>query len=130
MKFKKDVIFLGRVAELELPVILGSSKALCFISLFEGFGLPIIEAMKASVPVITSNTSSMPEIAKDAAIVINPYKTHEVTHALWEIENNKKLIKKMVELGNNRVQFFDWDKSAKQTWNILNNNAKNGCNTI
>ena len=130
MKFKKDVVFLGRVEEEELPVILGSAKALCFTSLFEGFGLPIIEAMKASVPVITSNISSMPEIAKDAAIMVNPYETNEITNALWKIEKNKKLIQKLVDLGNKRVQLFKWEKSADQTWKILKNSVKHEYNKI
>ena len=130
MKFKKDVIFLGRVADNELPVILGSAKALCFTSLFEGFGLPIIEAMKASVPVITSNISSMPEIAKESAIIVNPYDTREITHALWKIEKNTKLIQKIVDIGNERVQLFKWEKSAEKTWQILKNSVKNGCNKI
>ena len=130
MKFKKDVVFLGRVADDEIPVILGSAKALCFTSLFEGFGLPIIEAMKASVPVITSSISSMPEIAKDGAIIVNPYDTHEITEALWKIEKNKKLIQKIVDKGNERVQLFKWEKSAEQTWRILKNSIKNECDKI
>ena len=130
MKFKKDVVFLGRVAEDEIPVILGSANALCFTSLFEGFGLPIIEAMKASVPVITSNISSMPEIAKDGAIIVNPYDTDEITDALWKIEKNKKLIQKIVDKGNERVQLFNWAKSAEQTWRILKNSIENECNKI
>ena len=130
MKFKKDVVFLGRVADEEVPVILGSANALCFTSLFEGFGLPIIEAMKASVPVITSNISSMPEIAKDGAIIVNPYDANEITDALWKIEKNKKLIQKIVDKGNERVQLFNWAKSAEQTWRILKNSIENECNKI
>lgn len=121
MNFKKDVIFLGRVTDENLPVILGSAKALCFTSLFEGFGLPIIESMKACVPVITSNISSMPEIAKDAAIIVNPYDKNDITHALWQIEKNKKIIQKIVDLGNKRAHLFNWEKSANQTWNVLKN---------
>lgn len=124
LEFKQDVIFLGRIPDNELAVILGAAQALCFVSLFEGFGLPILEAMRASVPVITSSTSAMPEIAQDAAVIIDPYNNEEISNALFRIEKNKKLREKLIKKGNQRVKFFDWDKSANQVWEILKTTYK------
>ena len=61
------------------------------------------------------------EIAKDAAIIVNPYNKNDITHELWQIEKNKKVIQKIVDLGNKRAHLFNWEKSANQTWNVLKN---------
>jgi len=127
MLFQKEVIFLGRVHDSELPMILAAAQALCFVSLFEGFGLPIIESMKASVPVITSNTSAMPEIAQDAAIIVNPYDNIDIMNALFNIEKNDSLKLALVKKGNERVLDFDWDVSANKIWKILKYNCKKKC---
>ena len=86
MKFKNDVSFLGTVTDDSMALILASAQALCFTSLFEGFGLPIIEAMKCNVPVITSNTSCMPEIAQNAALIVDPYDISSIKNAMLNIE--------------------------------------------
>ena len=108
-------------------MILAAAQALCFVSLFEGFGLPIIESMKASVPVITSNTSAMPEIAQDAAIIVNPYDNIDIMNALFNIEKNDSLKLALVKKGNERVLDFDWDVSANKIWKILKYNCKKKC---
>jgi glycosyltransferase involved in cell wall biosynthesis len=119
MNYTNDVIFLGRLKNSELVDVLGSAKALCFISLFEGFGLPIIEAMKCNVPVITSNTSCMPEIADNAAIIINPHSTEEISNAMMQIEKNPMTRKSLIKNGENRIKDFDWSKSANLIWKII-----------
>ena len=119
MKFKKDVIFLGRIKDDELVQILASAHALCFISLFEGFGLPIIEAMKLRVPVITSNTSCMPEIAQDCAIIVDPYNTNEIKNAMSQISTDTLLRKKLIQKGEARAKDFNWSKSADKIWKII-----------
>ena len=125
MSFKKNVIFLGRVNDIELVKILGSAKALCFISFFEGFGLPIVEAMKCSVPVIASNITCIPEITKDAAILINPNNTQEITNAMIEIEKNEKTRTLCIEKGHNQIKKFDWSLSANKVWKIMKSNTIN-----
>ena len=112
MKYKKDVIFLGQVDEKKMPLILASAKALCFVSLFEGFGLPIVEAMKSGVPVITSNTSSMPEIAKDAAIIVDPHDVVSISKSMSEIDQDNQLRKNLINLGLKRSQIFNWDLTS------------------
>ena len=125
------MIFLGRVEDSELFSILSAAKALCFVSLFEGFGLPIIEAMKASVPVISSNTSSMPEICNNAFRLVNPYNITDIAKSLLEIEKNPKYRLELIKKGDQRVKDFNWDKSAIEIWKIIEYNVKkNVCKTI
>ena len=121
MTFKKDVIFLGRIPDEKLVDILGSSYALCFISLFEGFGLPIIEAMKLGVPVITSNTSCMPEIAKDCAIIVDPHNTNQIKNAMYEISTNQLIRKELIQKGEARAKDFNWSTSADIIWKVIQN---------
>ena len=101
--YKNDILFTGYLKEEILPKVLASAIGLCFPSLFEGFGIPIIEAMKCGVPVITSNSSSMPEICGEAGIKIDPYNIHEIANAIHKIEDSKVLRKKLTQLAENRL---------------------------
>ena len=83
------------------------------------FGLPIIEAMKCSVPVIASNTTCMPEIVQDAGIIINPNNINEITDAMIQIEENDEMRKKLTNQGAIRVKCFNWQASANKIWDIL-----------
>jgi len=119
LPFAKDIIFLGRQSSQNLKYLLGSSLALTYISLFEGFGIPILEGFQAEVPVITSNVTSMPEIAADAAYIIDPYSTNEIMNALKTIAENEDLRKDLIRKGKLRVQQFSWEESAKNFTEIL-----------
>jgi len=119
MRFKEKVIFLGQINDELMVDILGSSKALCFVSLFEGFGLPIIEAMKCNVPVITSNTSAMPEIAGNAALIVNPNDVNEISDAMSQIDNDSKLSKKLILKGQKKIHKFKWDITANVIYQVL-----------
>jgi len=119
MFYKEDVIFLGKISDSELVKILGSAHALCFISLFEGFGLPIIEAMKCSVPIITSNTSCMPEIVQNAGIIVDPYDQKDIAQAMTDMEKNENKRQKLIQNGNDLVKKFNWEKSANEIWKIM-----------
>ena len=123
MKFKKEVIFLGQITQRELIPILGSAKGLFFISLFEGFGLPIIEAMKSGIPVITSNTSAMPEIADNAALIVNPYNTTEIMHAISKLDGDESLRLELINKGYERVKLFDWEITADKIWQLIKSTA-------
>ena len=124
LKSKNHVKFLGRVSDNEMINILASSKALCFVSFFEGFGLPILEAMKCETPVICSNTSAMPEISGNASILVNPYCHHEITNAMLKIDNSSN--SEMVAKGILNLNRFDWCKSAEQIFEIILKAKKNG----
>lgn len=97
-------------------------NAICvmFPSLYEGFGLPILEAMSCGTPVITSDTSSMPEIAGDAALLVDPYDTSAIADAMNNLMSDKQLRERLICRGLERVKEFSWKKCAEQTLKVLN----------
>lgn len=112
------VKFLGYVPSYDLPVLYSSAIALTFPSLFEGFGLPLLEAQASGCPVITSNTSSMPEIAGEGAILVNPYNTPDITRAMIEVRIKKTRVK-LIEAGIKNIKRFSWEKCAAQTLSVF-----------
>lgn len=119
MEFGSDVIFTGRVNEIDLLNITASAFALTYVSNFEGFGIPILEAMKCNVPVITSNVSSMPEIAGDAALLCNPASVHSIADAMTKIYSDENLRRALIEKGKIRQQNFSWDKTSEELWETI-----------
>jgi glycosyltransferase involved in cell wall biosynthesis len=117
--YKTDIIFTGRQPQEELEKIMASAFALAFVPYFEGFGIPIVEAMQCETPLICSNTTSMPEILGDAGILINPFEVNDIARGLVEIYYNKDLRLKLIENGKNRKDCFSWDKSADLLWNSI-----------
>lgn len=115
---KKDIILTGYVENEDLPVIYSLAKVFLFPSLREGFGIPIIEAMATGVPVITSNTSSMPEVAGDSAVLINPKKTHQLKDAIIRILSDDEYRNKLIKQGLKQCKSFSWKKSAKDVLKI------------
>ena len=119
MSHKEDVVFLGRAEPEELIRLLGSAIALVYPSLYEGFGIPIIEAFQAEVPVITSNCTSMPEVAGDAAILIEPTDTDAMSNALTRVANDSNLRNQLISEGRSRRTLFSWDKTATLLWESM-----------
>lgn len=119
MKFRDDVIFAGRLNSRELGKVIGSSFAMCYISFFEGFGIPILEAFYCDVPVITSNVSSMPEIAGDAALLVDPSSVDAISNAMNKLVKDEQLRKELINKGKMRRQNFSWDLSAEKLWKSL-----------
>ncbi len=119
MAFKNDVLFTGRLEPDELGKVLGSAIALTYVSIFEGFGIPIIEAFNAGTPVITANTSSMPEIAGDAALIIDPFDVAKMAEAMKTIVQDKNLRNRLVNKGYLRKNQFSWDKTANNLWQSI-----------
>ncbi|OBQ40383.1 MAG: mannosyltransferase [Anabaena sp. MDT14b] len=113
------VKFLNYVSYNELPIIINQAIALVFPSLWEGFGLPVLEAMACGTPVITSNVSSLPEVAGDAAILINPYNPGEITAAMTTIINDSETRKQISEKGLRRANQFSWEKTGLATVEVL-----------
>lgn len=110
---KDDIEFLGFIPEEELPKLMASALGFVYVSLFEGFGLPILEAMHCEVPVITSETSSMPEVAGDAAILVDPLSAGDITAAMQSLYEDPALRNRLIEAGKIQRQKFDWDKAAR-----------------
>ena len=113
------VKFLDYVPYDDLPKIIRGAIALVFPSLWEGFGLPVLEAMACGTPVITSNLSSLTEVAGDAAILIDPYKVEEITDAMQAIANDSGLRSHLSQLGLQRAKQFSWEKTGQATVEVL-----------
>ncbi|KZL49441.1 mannosyltransferase [Nodularia spumigena CENA596] len=113
------VKFLNYVSYNELPKIIHGAIALVFPSLWEGFGLPVLEAMACGTPVITSNLSSLPEVAGEAAILINPYNTAEITAAMQMIAEDMAVRSHLSTLSINRANQFSWEKTGLATAEVL-----------
>jgi glycosyltransferase involved in cell wall biosynthesis len=96
-------------------------NALCFVfpSLYEGFGLPILEAMKYDCPVITSNVSSMPEAGGDAALYVDPLDVNDISNKLNKLIDNEKLRQELIDKGRKQVKKFSWEKAARETLEVL-----------
>jgi glycosyltransferase involved in cell wall biosynthesis len=109
------VVLLDPVPRLDLIAIYGMAEVLAFPSLYEGFGLPIIEAMACRTPVVTSNVSSLPEVAGDAAVIVDPTDTDAIAAALIRVVTNTVLRAQMISRGIKRATDFDWQQSARQT---------------
>lgn len=119
MKFRDDVIFTGRLPQEELTLVMGSALALVFVPYFEGFGIPIVEAMNCDVPVITSNVTSMPEIAGNAALLVNPFSVESIKNGMIRIYKEENLRKQLILNGKIQRQKFSWDKTAEKLWECI-----------
>lgn len=119
MKHKKDVIFIGRLEVDDLCKITGAAFAMVYVSYFEGFGIPLVESMRCEVPVITSNVTSMPEVAGNAALLVNPFSVDSITEALLAIYQDSALRQNLIEKARLRKNVFTWDRTANLTWNAI-----------
>lgn len=118
-KYKDDIIFLGRQEMDRLVEIYGAAFALMYVSYYEGFGIPILEAFHAEVPLITSTTSCMPEISGGAGLTANPDSVSEITDAMLKIAKDENLRRTLVEKGKIQREKFSWDKTADALWNTI-----------
>jgi glycosyltransferase involved in cell wall biosynthesis len=112
------VLFLGEISDTDLPALYNGAQTFVFPSLYEGFGLPVLEAMACGVPVVCSNTSSMPEIVGDAAITLDPQDTDAWVAALTEVLGKEDLRAQMRMKGLERAETFSWQETATQTWQV------------
>ena len=112
-EMRPDIHLTGYVVNTDLPAIISQSTIFLYPSLRESFGIPILEGMACGVPVITSNTSSMPEVAGDAALLVDPQNSNEIKAAIEEILNNSALRNQLIEKGLERARQFSWKKMAE-----------------
>ena len=117
--YKKDIILPGWVVEKDLPIILCSAQVFVFPSFYEGFGLPILQAMSGGVPVVTSNSSSLPEIGGEACLYADPNNTSEIASNIEKFLTDEKTRQEKIQLGLSRSKDFSWEKCAKETWDVL-----------
>jgi glycosyltransferase involved in cell wall biosynthesis len=114
--FREEIIFTGRVDDENLHMIMGSALALVYASHFEGFGIPILEAMYCDTPIITSGTSSMPEVGGNAVLYVNPQSVESIKNAMLGIFRDKDLRNELVEKSRIQRQKFTWEKTADMLW--------------
>lgn len=119
MEYKNEVIFTGRLSEEELIMVMAAALAMVYVSYFEGFGIPIIEAMRCSVPVITSDITSMPEIAGDAALLVNPFSVESISEAMLKISFDEGLRNDLINKGSKKSQDYNWDRTADLLWKCI-----------
>lgn len=109
---------LGYVSPGDLAAWYARAQIFAFPSLDEGFGMPVLEAMAAGVPVVTSNRSALPEVAGEAALLIDPENTEALGAALRNLTRNEELRRELVRLGTGRAGRFTWDKAVRETWDV------------
>ena len=119
MQYREEVIFPGHLTRTDLSRLLGAAEALVYISLFEGFGIPIVEAMHCDVPVITSNISSMPEVAGEAGLLVDPYSVADIAEKMQLMFGNESLKSRLIEMGRLQRQQFTWQRTADELWECV-----------
>jgi len=118
-KYRDDIIFIGHVTNNQLPRYLAAAEALTYVSVFEGFGIPILEGMSSGTPVITSNVSSMPEVAGDAALLIDPHDPNSIAKGMHKIISNTQLHQELITKGLERAKAFSWKTTANHIYQEL-----------
>jgi len=111
--------FLGYLAQKELAEVMGSALALTYVPYFEGFGIPLVEAMRCGIPILAANTTCLPEIAGNAAIYCDPFNIEEIHNGLEQLIENDTLWIQLSENSIKRANEFSWDQAAKQSWEVI-----------
>jgi glycosyltransferase involved in cell wall biosynthesis len=119
MKNPTKLNFTGRLQRPQVAEVIGAADGLLLPSLFEGFGIPVLEAMACGVPVLTSNSTSLPEVAADAAVLVNPTDVQHIKQGIEQLLYNQELRQQCIEKGLNRSAQFSWEQSAEALFKNL-----------
>jgi glycosyltransferase involved in cell wall biosynthesis len=119
MDLEESVLFPGYVATGDLPALLSGARLFVFPPLYEGFGLPVLEAMACGTPVVCSKVSSLPEVAGDAAVLVDPLDVEELATAMERVLGDEKLRAGLIERGFEQVRKFSWERCARETLDVL-----------
>lgn len=119
MKFREDVVFTGRLSVRDLNDVIASALAMTYIPYFEGFGIPILEAMNCGTPVITSNVTSMPEVAGDAALLVDPFSVDSISNAMLYIVKDDDMRNALIRKGELRKNDFSWEATAEALYRSM-----------
>jgi glycosyltransferase involved in cell wall biosynthesis len=118
-EIKRTVHFTGHLQLEELAKVMGAASVFTFVPYFEGFGIPLVEAMRCGTPIVCGNLTSLPEVAGDAALYCNPFDVQDITQKLIEIAENTELRLNLSQKGIERCKTFSWDASSDVVWNEL-----------
>lgn len=121
---EKDVIFLGHLSLNDLSRVTASALALTYVPYFEGFGIPLVEAMKTGTPILAANATSLPEVALESAIYCDPFEVNSISNGMKLIFKDKDLRSRLAKNGLERSNSFNWDESAMQVWSIIKQQIK------
>jgi glycosyltransferase involved in cell wall biosynthesis len=121
---EQEVLLPGIVPDTDLPALLSGASLFVYVSSFEGFGLPVLEAMACGTPVITANTTSLPEVAGDAALLVTPGNVDELTRAMRRLLSEPDLRQQLREHGLKRARLFSWERTAQATLEIYQTMVK------
>ena len=119
LKHNEDIVFTGHVQSKELNEIYGSGLALTYVSYFEGFGIPLVEAMKCKLPIIAADATSLPEVGDEAAIYVNPFNIEDIKNGMKRIFTSQELREELIAKGEERARNFSWDKTAEVVWSVI-----------
>jgi glycosyltransferase involved in cell wall biosynthesis len=119
LKHKGDIVFTGRLSPEKLRDLMGAASGLTFVPLFEGFGIPLLEAMNCDIPILTSNVTSLPEIAGKSAIYCDPLDIQDISKGMLSLATQPDLQKALVSEGRIRRESFSWDLTADKVWKSL-----------
>jgi glycosyltransferase involved in cell wall biosynthesis len=114
-----EVVFTGYVPAGDLPALLSGARLFVFPSLYEGFGLPVLEAMSCGTPVVCSNASSLPEVAGDAAVLVDPLDVEDLAMAMERVLSDEELRAELIERGFEQARKFSWERCARETLDVL-----------
>ncbi len=117
--FKSDIQFLGYLDNDKLPALTGAAFAATYVSFFEGFGIPLLEAMRCGVPVITSNVTSMPEVAGDAGILVSPHQPEDIARAMQQLWEDPHLYRQKAAAGCVQQKQFTWERAANTVYRAI-----------
>ncbi|MBL1233707.1 MAG: glycosyltransferase family 4 protein [Flavobacteriales bacterium] len=124
LEHKKDIVFTGRVNDKELAELTAAAKAITYIPIFEGFGIPLLEGMQCGVPVITSNITSMPEVVGDTGILVNPFNQNEIAQAMQKITADNNFHKELSSKSILQATKFSWEKTAQLVMESINKTVR------
>jgi glycosyltransferase involved in cell wall biosynthesis len=118
-EIEKDVLFLGHLSLENLTKVTASAFALTYVPYFEGFGIPLVEAMKCGVPILAADATCLPEVAGNSAVYCNPFDINSIANGMIELYGNKNLREELSQNGLKRSQEFSWNQSAEKVWSFL-----------
>ena len=113
-----DLVHFVQISDEDLPILYQAAEVFVTLSLYEGFGLPILEAMASGTPVVASDSTSLPEVVGEAGILVNPFNIEEVATAIGELIQRGIIRERYVEAGLNRAKIFTWEKCAQKTLTV------------